>query len=403
MYKLAPCTQDPLAMPVHHRPPTSSPRRPPWPLALLLAGLMAPPLPAQDEASRLEALRERIAELSQSVARRQAEHDTLSEGLRLSELKLASLRIELERIDTELANVRDTLAGLESERAEQLSELAEQRELLSQQARASYMLFRVDYLHVLLSQKDPGAVVRSRAYHRYVSRARAARIAALREQLDAVLRLQAQTAERRARLDALQSARGEAMAAVQRGRAERAAALARVDEELSRGGARLERLRRDEQALAELVAGLEREMAELAIEDDAVRPFAEQRGALPWPAVGKVGSSFGAPRGDGSLDWQGVLIDGERGAPVQAVARGRVAFADWLRGFGLMAIVDHGDGFMSLYGHNETLARETGDWVNAGDVLGTVGDSGGLGRTALYFEIRHDGRPQDPDSWLASR
>ena len=113
--------------------------------------------------------------------------------------------------------------------------------------------------------------------------------------------------------------------------------------------------------------------------------------------------AFGAPRGDTSLAWQGLLIDARRGAPVHAVSHGRVAFADWLRGFGLMVIVDHGDGFMSLYGHNETLSRETGDWVNSGDVLGTVGDSGGQGRTGLYFEIRHEGRPQDPGRWLASR
>ena len=375
-------------------------------LLLLLACVAmtaGPALAQEDEQQRLQQLRARITELSESISTRQAEHDTLSGELRASELHVSSLRSELARVDTDLANTRDTLAGLELERAAQQERIAAQRKLLARQARASFMLMRVDYLQVLLSQKDPGTLARSRAYHRYVSQARAAQIEALRVQLDAVLHLQVETAERRAHLSALQTSRSAALAELQQGRAQRASSLARIEADLGERGKRLERLQRDASALAELITRLQTEMAELALEGDDALPFAEQRGKLPWPATGAIDHGFGSARGDTALTWQGILIRAKRGASVHAVSRGRVAYADWLRGFGLMAIVDHGDGFMSLYAHNDTLARETGDWVNSGDVLGTVGDSGGLGAAGLYFEIRKTGTPQNPTRWLAKR
>ncbi len=392
-----------------HRPrPPSSPSTRLHPAAaallLVLLGAATGVASAQpDEEQQLQNLRARIETLSESIRARQAERDSLSDELRASELRLASLRGELARIDGELANTRDTLAGLERERAAQERDIAAQRELLARQARASFRLLRVNYLRVLLSQRDPAMLARARAYHRYISQARAAQIRALREQVNAVLRLQAETSERREHLAGLQASRAAALAELERGRAERAAALARIEADLGASSKRLERLQRDASALAELITRLQHEMAELKIEDVETLSFAEQRGKLPWPASGGIGHAFGSPRGDSVLSWQGVVIRAERGTPVRAISRGRVAYADWLRGFGLMVIVDHGDGYMSLYAHNDTLARETGDWVNAGDVLGTVGDSGGLDATGLYFEIRKAGAPQNPLRWLAKR
>ena len=130
-------------------------------------------------------------------------------------------------------------------------------------------------------------------------------------------------------------------------------------------------------------------------------PFEDMRGRLPWPVNGDLLASFGSVRGGSGLPRQGALIAAATGQPVRAVHRGRVAYADWLRGFGLLLIVDHGDGFMSLYGHNETLVRDTGDWVESAEIIATAGDSGGYAEPSLYFEIRRDGKPVDPGRWWA--
>ena len=407
MYKHTATPQDPRAMP--SRRPRHADSRPATTAVLvvvigLLLGIACRPARAQeDEARQLQQLRENISRLTESIATRQAERDRLSVDLRTSELRLATLRGELARVEAEMANAGDALAGLENERASQQQQLEAERVTLSRQARASFMLLRVDYLHALLSQRSPAALARSRTYHAYVTRARAAQIDSLRTRLDAMLRLEAETTARRTNLAELHASRETALAALEQGRAQRQAALDQVAADLGERSKRLERLQRDASALAELLAGLEREMADLKAEGAETVPFGEQRGKLPWPATGRIDNAYGTPRGDTALTWQGVLIRADRGAPVRAISRGRVAFADWLRGFGLMVIVDHGDGFMSLYGHNDTLARETGDWVNVGDVLGTVGDSGGLDSTGLYFEIRHAGSPQNPVRWLAKR
>ena len=134
---------------------------------------------------------------------------------------------------------------------------------------------------------------------------------------------------------------------------------------------------------------------------DVIRqtPFGKLKGKLVWPALGKVKRLFGKKRQSGRLRWKGVLIEARQGNNVRAVAAGRVAYADWLRGYGLLLIIDHGDGYMSLYGHNESLFKETGDWVSAGDVIASVGKSGGRKLSSLYFEIRHKGKPVNPTRW----
>ena len=380
------------------------PTRPVLAVSLLLFSLaVGGPQPAHAEQSapaRLEELRKRIQDLAASIGAGEARRDSVSSELRDSELRVAATREELARIDIELGNARDAVAALEQERALQQAALEQQREALAREVRVSYLLLRVDYLHVLLGQQDPSTVARARAFHRYVTRARAERLASLRETLDAVLHVHAETAEHQARLLALQTRQSAALEELRQRQAARSAALERIEADLGERDARLQRLQQYEKALAELVGGLEREMAALAPADSEIRPFATLRGKLPWPAPGSIVQRFGTPRGDTTLTWQGVLIRAEGGTPVQAVSSGRIAFADWLRGFGLLVIVDHGDGYMSLYGHNRSLARTTGDWVAAGETIGSVGDSGGQDAAGLYFEIRHKGAPQDPVRWL---
>ena len=142
-------------------------------------------------------------------------------------------------------------------------------------------------------------------------------------------------------------------------------------------------------------------LADIPQSPSDARPFKQQKGKLPWPTSGPFLATFGEPRKQGGLTWNGVLISAKHGTPVRAISHGRVAFADWLQGFGFITIIDHGEGYMSLYGHNETLVKQAGDWVDAGEVIATSGDSGGQPMPGVYFEIRSRGKPVNPSRWCS--
>ncbi len=144
-------------------------------------------------------------------------------------------------------------------------------------------------------------------------------------------------------------------------------------------------------------------LADIPSNPSVKQPFVAQKGKLPWPATGSFLSKFGQSKNQGDLKWNGVLIKADFGAPIKVVSHGRVAFSDWLQGFGFITIIDHGDGYMSLYGNSESLLKQTGDWVSAGDVIATAGDSGGQPQSGVYFEIRSRGKPVNPAKWCNSK
>ena len=174
--------------------------------------------------------------------------------------------------------------------------------------------------------------------------------------------------------------------------------VAKLTAELQDQGRQLARLQSDERELNALIKGLEQALADIPVEHPQQMQFAALRGRLPWPASGRIVSRFGTPR-LGGLFWDGVMISAPEGREVRAVHHGRVAFADWLRGLGLLMIVDHGDGYMTLYGHNQSLFKEVGDWVEADEAIALVGSSGGRERAGVYFGVRFKGRPVDPAKW----
>jgi septal ring factor EnvC (AmiA/AmiB activator) len=143
-------------------------------------------------------------------------------------------------------------------------------------------------------------------------------------------------------------------------------------------------------------------LVDIPAEADGQQPFHSRKGKLRWPARGRLAQRFGAPR-SGGLRWRGVMIEAQEGGEVRAVSQGRIAFSDWMRGFGLLLIIDHGDGYMSLYGHNQTLYKEVGEWVDTGEVVALLGASGGRTESGLYFEMRHKGRPINPVHWCAGK
>jgi septal ring factor EnvC (AmiA/AmiB activator) len=238
-------------------------------------------------------------------------------------------------------------------------------------------------------------------YFDYYNRARSARIEAVAAELAQLAELQEATAGVEVELAALEAAQATEVAALEKSRDQRRDAVVKLEAEVRDGNAAVAKLRAEERRLADLIERLRELSADFPVESD--EPFARLKGKLAWPVQGRIVGDYGQPRSNGPVKWSGVLLEAQAGTPVRAVAHGRVAFADWLPGLGLLVVVDHGGGYLSLYGHNQTLLKESGDRVAPGDTLAQVGDTGGQARPGVYFEIRSNGEPVNPHPWMARR
>jgi septal ring factor EnvC (AmiA/AmiB activator) len=278
-------------------------------------------------------------------------------------------------------------------------QLGGSRETLANLLRSVYMIGRGESLKALLARDRIADSSRALAYYRYLQRDRLRRVQELMDSLAELLAVEKVIAEARAAL-AVEQAKvlvdSERLSAE---RVEREAVLAQFDAQLKAGETRLAALGRDERDLLQLLEELRDIFADIPKQIEAAQPFAALKGRLKRPLAGSVQVGFGQGIGPGRAS-EGWLIGARVGDEVHAVAPGRVAFADWLKGFGLLLILDHGDGYMSLYAQNESLLRDVGDWVAAGDVLSTAGASGGAAQAGLYLELRHQGRPLDPQPWF---
>ena len=351
----------------------------------------------------LERVRSRLEATAREIAKAHDEQDAHTKALARSEVLAAGIQREIAGLDERLASAHDRVDEARRASARTRAELTERRSELARAVRASYRFARRDPIAMLLDLESLLDIDRVLAYHTVIERAHTKKIHGI---IDAVSRLETQervVADEAADIAALRDERQRRLTELEDQRAARSQAMQALDERIRDGKSRTTRLRADERRLIELIDALRASLSDstLAIRDN--RPFEELRGRLPWPVKGTVLASFGAPRGESGVIWQGVLIGARAGDAVRSIHRGRVAYADWFRGLGLLIIVEHDDGFMSLYGHNRTLIRETGDWVDSGEIIATVGDSGGSPKPALYFEIRRAGNPIDPGRWCARK
>jgi septal ring factor EnvC (AmiA/AmiB activator) len=286
---------------------------------------------------------------------------------------------------------------LQTERSTVEQDLATEREALAGELRAAYTIGRDEELKLLLNQQNPARLGRMLAYYGYFGRARATRIASIDTQLAKLLELDAQLAAEDEQLAQLEEEARVQLEAVQRGRQDRAAVVKELDQELTSRRAKLARLKREESTLENLLTDLRRVMREFPVNSE--EPFEKLKGKLAWPVLGRLVADFGQPRSTG-LKWNGVLLATDRGSQVRALYFGRVIYADWLPGMGLLTILEHSGGYLSLYGHNQQLFKAVGDWVSPGDVIAAAGDSGGRSRPELYFEIRKGSTPLNPHQWI---
>lgn len=371
-------------------------------LAVLLGVAMAIasvfPVAAADEQAELKSLRARIESVRKEATADLARRDALSSRLREAELAVQTARHRLEELRQRRVASETRLKQLRSERSRTEQQIAAERSTLAAQVRVAYMNGREERLKLLLSQQDPATFGRMLVYYSYFGTARAEQIASIRDHLAHLDLIASSTEEETLRLRRLESEQAGQLEALSGARVERAQALASLEQRISNRTEQLARLERQAKDLERLIERLQEAMADFPVL--AEQPFAKARGRLPWPVKGKLLARFGQPRADGALRWQGVLIGTERGTQVRAPFYGRVVYADWLPGLGLLLIIDHGDGYMSLYGHNEVLYKAVGERVLPGDVIAAVGDSGGSARSGLYVEIRKGRQVLDPLAWL---
>lgn len=372
-------------------------------LSLLLGAAVAvaadDPNPAKAEAD-LKAVRAQMDKVRADLERDAGKRDQLTKELEESEKSVGSARGELDKLRRERAVHTAKRAELANERRGTEGELAKGREALAGQIRAAQMIGQDEPIKLLLNQQDPAQAGRVFVYYQYFGRARAQQIAAINAHLGEIATLDAGLAEEEARLTELETSRKNELGKLTAARERRGRALVSLDAESKSRAQQLEKLEAQKGGLEKLVRELRKALERIdKFPTDSKDAFAKLRGKLAWPANGKLAASFGQVRA-GGVKWDGVLVAAEQGSAVRAVYHGRVVYADWLSGLGLLVIVDHGDGYLSLYGHNERLYKEVGERVTAGDTIASVGDSGGRSSPALYFEIRKAGRPVDPRPWF---
>ncbi|MBS0416392.1 MAG: peptidoglycan DD-metalloendopeptidase family protein [Proteobacteria bacterium] len=374
--------------------------------ALVLSGLGGRTAPAattgadaRKTEAELQSVKSEIERVTRQVGEEQVQKDKLSKELRSAELSVGKAREGLDDVRRGRAERASKRAQLASQKRAREADLTQNRGALAGQLRAAYLIGREEPLKLLLNQKDPERAGRMFVYYSYFGRARADQIQDIENDVQAIADLDEKLQAEDAKLAELEKQQRANLMELELAREKRSGVLASLTAESNSHAQSLERLKTQQNGLEKLLRELRRAMEKFPIDNNDA--FARLRGKLTWPVGGKLIARFGEPRA-GGVKWDGVLVATERGAPVRAVYGGRVIYADWLPGLGLLTIIDHGEGYMSLYGHNERLYKTVGERVNAGDTVGSAGDSGGSNRPELYFEIRKAGKAVDPRPWFRS-
>ena len=374
-------------------------------LALMVLGnapLPGAPAPhpeadARKAEAELQAVKSEIERITRQVSAEQVERDRLTNELRTSELSVGKLRDALSEVRRERAERAARRAALAAEQRVRQAEVQHNRAALAGQLRAAYLIGRQEPLKLLLNQKDPALAGRMFAYYSYFGRARAGQIKLIEDDMQRIAELDGALDAEDQQLAELEKRQRAQLHQLEQARTQRTQVLASLEAQSHTRAQNLERLRSQQAGLEKLLRELRTAMERFPLEGNDA--FARLRGKLAWPVSGRLVARFGDARA-GGVHWDGVLVATERGAPVKAVCQGRVIYADWLPGLGLLTIVDHGDGYLSLYGHNERLYKAAGEPVTAGEPIAAAGDSGGSSRPELYFEIRKGGKPVDPRPWF---
>jgi len=384
-------------------------------------------LAADSNTQKLDSVREEIKSLSADLSDKKASREELYAQLEEQSQRVSALNRDLHSLEQQIAEKNQTLKQLREVAGIKEAEQQQQLDALYTQMRAAFIHAEPSYLEMLLNQQDIATLSRGSTYFHYFHQAR-------QQQLETISQLLSQLNEEQQELllaqQSLETSRQEQLdkqRLLELETQKRKATLAALDRSISSQDAKLATLKEEESNLQSLLDRLAREREQRLAKEKAERekqqkqqtaknnppamlpppkpntPFSRLTGKLNWPVQGKLLASYGSPRNLGKLKWQGIVIDSPTGNDVKATAAGRVVFADWLRGFGLLIIIDHGEQYMTLYGNNDALLKQAGETVKPGEIIAQSGEQGIRGLSGLYFEIRHRGNPTNPMKWLAGR
>lgn len=382
-------------------------------VGLVLAFALVPTVPlvaqddvvAQDDAIEshkqgLSDMERRVQDLEQDLGVRRARREVLLAELEQQERNIAHLARAGHQFAAMVDDQERTLEALNGRLAKEQDALDSERNALGSLLRSAYAIGRGNRIRMLLDQEDPNRLSRIMSYYGYLNRFRVKRIEAVARRARALEGLTREAQEETARLSLLARKQDETRKRLGKAQDERAALLTTLEQTIATGEEGVAGLRRSAREMRMLLEQLERQARALPEADLSQESLKHLRGALDWPlASAPLISRYGTPKVDSTQRWDGVLLGADEGTEVRAVHHGQVAYADWLRGFGLLLIIEHDDGYMTLYGHNQTLLKEPGEWVAAGDTVALTGSSGGRSSPGLYFAIRHRGRPLNPEHW----
>lgn len=363
----------------------------------------------QDE---LDNLRKRITDLQLELEKTSESKSEAADALRESERSISTSNRKLAELAQQQREAGQTLSKLQQQGRHLEKDMQGQQALLGKLLYQQYLGGKQEYLKMLLNNRDPNEMAREMQYYEYIARGRAVWLHTLRTNLDQLHTVAAQTKEKSAEIASLQSEQNSQKQILEKDKRTHQQVLNKIALQLKQQRREIGRLQHDENRLAHLVEKLSRMLAQPKekgifsnnnLPDDRFdgSPFEQLKGRLALPVKGVVSNKFGTARPDSTVLWKGLFLRASANQPVKAVAAGRVVFADWLRGFGNLLILDHGKGYMSLYGNNETLYKQVGDVLHGGDTIASIGNSGGNEESGLYFELRHEGQPMDPMKWLS--
>lgn len=353
-----------------------------------------------EEEQQLQALVAGIKSIQQELASKGEERSGVWREIQASEQSIAALQDRIRATSARIDNEQARLAALRVQSGSLAQSIATQQQQLATYIRGAWQNGQQEYLKLLLNQHDPARSARLLRYYGYFSEARAARISEFEQNLAELVTLEREIEAANAALMSEQQQLEEQQEQLVAGQADRQQMLDELDTVLAERGQALERLEFERVEVELLLAELRRAVTDLRPPQGTDQPFAAMKGQLDWPLHGRLANSFGARHELGDLTWEGINIEAAGGSAVRAVHPGRVVFSDWFGNSGLLLIIDHGDGYMSLYAHNQALDKTVGDWVTAGEVIASAGNTGGQKQPGLYFEIRRNGKAENPVSWL---
>ncbi|ORU92235.1 MAG: peptidase M23 [Cycloclasticus sp. symbiont of Bathymodiolus heckerae] len=366
-------------------------------MVLLLLPTLMMASPESEKKKQLNVLRERMQRVEKTISLSQLSQSKEEKALKKVDKALSESTKKLHFLNKKLSDTQQKIKRLQQQQVELKEGIKEQKNLLGEQLKSAYFMGKQQRVKLLLNQQDPDRMSRIMQYYDYFNQARIKSVQTLEEDIQQLSLLEAALADKRRDLASFVEAKRAENKKLVESKKVRKTVLAQLHKKITNSSQELAELKENEKRLTSLLASIRQAINDIPILDQKNKPFHRLKGKMNWPVKGRIRNRFGSARKSGSYD--GVVISASEGTTIRSISHGRVVYADWLRGYGLLIIVDHGSKYMSLYAFNEGLYKEVGDWVEVGETIATVGVSGGQQKAGLYFSIRKNGKPVNPVHW----